>query len=236
MWWKNMGEMLIDYSVSSAEMLEKHPDKVVPEAILAGKGMDNDELRHYYPYSETDHFKQIIARSNCSSEIDLRKFLKSRYVRNRVIRVDTGCGHVQFQHTIIPPVTQLIKSIHKFPIPDRVNGHSQLLQCKRNGYIIFTIRPEGNERRYIKRIRKEICDGCGCFMTCKSKDISFHPESLNKGQLYIAVVRFTGKYVTMYTKYPYSHIDVYSIHDKNKASKLVARFENGDEITINDSR
>jgi len=188
---------------------------------------------------DPDHFKkiheQIDSRSNGSFEIDFRKFLKSKYVRKRVIRVDTSCDFLQLRRTVIPPITQLIKSVHKFPIPDGVSGHSQLLQCKRNGYIIVTIRPEGSERRYIKRVRKEICECCGYFTTCKSKDISFHPESPNKGQIYLAVVSFKDTYMFLYTKYTYSHINVYSIYDKNNASKLVARFEDGDELTVSAS-
>jgi S-adenosylmethionine synthetase len=195
--------------------------------FAVGRNIDWDELRQFD--TEFDYFtNEVITRSNSSFETDFKRFLKSRYAQNRVVLLDQSVSHVMAQRCIVPSVKQVIKGEHEFIVPESSKVCLQLLKLESDKYICVTMNshftdPEAIEAEIDDRYRFRETPGVP----------SFHPgpEPTNSGQIYLAVIHFTSKYVTR-TETPYSHITVHRIDDNAKISKLVARFEDGEELRI----
>jgi len=189
-----------------------------------------DELRQFN--TEFDCFtNEVIARSNSSFEIDFKRFLKSKYAQNRVVLLDQTVSHVMAQHCIVPSIKEVLGAEHEFIVPESSKICLQVLKVESDKYICVTMnshfaKPEA--------IQAEIDDSYRTHKTAGLPLFHLGPEPTNSGQMYLAVIHFTGKYVTR-TESPYSHITVHRIDDNAKVSKLVARFEDGEELTISDS-
>ena len=186
------------------------------------------ELRQFDTDFEEYLVKEITARSNSSFEVDFKKFLKSRYAQNREVLLDSFVDWQFVRHNMRVPVKEILEKEHEFSAPASTKICLQLLKYKSDGYICVT---KNAHLTNPQAIQAEIDDR---FRFCKTPGISFHPEPTNSGQMYLAVIQFATKYITG-TQHPYSHITVHKIDDKTKTSRLVARFEDGEELTISDS-
>jgi hypothetical protein len=154
--------------------------------------------------------------------MDFRKFLVSEYVKNRPVFFDTSLYHVLVPHLIIPPIRQIIESENA----KRIQAANVLPEEKCQSCLIITLKPNAEESKIIRGL---VEDGYDSFARLSV------PDGFNKkwvSQIYLAVVRFTLKYITEFTKYPYSRIDIYKVDTVRFKSQFVARFEDGFELTI----
>lgn len=135
-------------------------------------------------------------------------------------------SHVAVQHCAIPPIRQVLEGEHEYLVPSSSKACLQLLKYESDRYICVTMNSHFSKP---EAIQGEIDDT----FRDKTPDIPFQLDPTNSGQMYIAVIHFTSKYVFQ-THQPYSHITVHRIDDKMKTSRLVARFEDGEELTISD--
>ncbi len=205
---------------------------------LGGININWNELRQFDTDWEEYLVKEITARSNSNFEVDFKKFLKSKYAQNRVALLDSFIYHQFIRHNIHVPIFEILKKEHKFVAPPSKKECLRLLKYKSDEYVCVTLDARLTNPQ---EIQNEISDILDYSLKVDDKsgfrcvpNYSPPPEPTNPGQMYLAVVHHATKYITG-TNHPYSHITVHRIDDVTKTSKLVARFEDGEELTISDS-
>ncbi|MFC2039870.1 hypothetical protein ACFLTW_01675 [Chloroflexota bacterium] len=178
----------------------------------------------------------IIAISNAKCEKDFKLFLRSGYVENRVIIVDTCASHMQVMHTYIPPITKIIENNLDNNLRD---GSPQLPKSVIPEYTIITIRSEvrlnsddsgDSQLRYINQVREEIHRSHSGFKTIKAQGDTISTKPLIQGQVILGVVCHEFQYG--FNRLTYSRLEIFDINDQMKTSKYLAKFENGREVRV----
>lgn len=225
---------LSEYTICK-EMAElKHIDRTV--SFLSNLHMTEkmDSLKvdawnwqQYSPYTDEDPnntrrwYDMLVARSNACFEEDFKLFLRSKYVLNRYVTFYTSAPHMLVMHSIIPPMSKLLVS--EWYNYRRFNSPKHYTDLMNRDYLMITNDCTINNADKIKEIIKKRRD---CFITPCDSTCPWPPKLAN---LYLAVIKFSSKYITMFTTFPYSNITVYKL-DENLELKPLSLFQDGQEL------
>ena len=206
--------------------------------ISAGITINYDELRQFHTIFAEERLREITRESDIKFDTDFKKFMESKYVQNRVIIEDHWTQHYLFiKYSMIPQITEKMKGKeHTFKGEYAFMNDSpstdvclQLLRKDSDKYILITKTPNLTDPKVFQDKIGNIYPGC------KTQGNPFHNGSTNSGQMYIAVIHFVRKYFAPSQKCPYSHITVHRMDTGMETSRIVARFEDGEELTISDN-